>query len=275
VEESYEMKRRRKPEDTRKEFDTQWRLLTKSCDEFDRGDQTEAKRIAVALRILLHHGGQSHSLLHQVGLADVLFFDSAEDVDRRNLLPTFGLTQVALHDSGAAYVAPGPASLPLGRPIWLIPFKYWWTKAVISMPGDFDLTRKDLVLTMANQNGGAHVDPELEERYYRLTREKLGAYSVVTESGPRLLEDIESVSVRQIAQEVRVSLVASHRTIPSDLPPELSDEDWRITFGSPRPIGPNGEPFVNMCPCHSGLEYKVCHMKGAPNEGKSVPPVIP
>src|SRR5207249_211830 len=59
-----------------------------------------------------------------------------------------------------------------------LPFPEWWhvptlrvTHRASHIP--VDLSREQVVLTVANQDGGAHVDPALEPTYFALTRERL------------------------------------------------------------------------------------------------------
>ena len=126
--------------------------------------------------------------------------------------------------------------------MWFVPFDRWWNEVVISIPERFDLTRKDLVLTMANQDGGVHVDPSISEPYYELTREKAMGITM----GDGTVDDcIESASVRQIAEETLRSIGECSETIPPDIV-------WKHNV---------------LCPCKSGLRYTECHAAGGRNAG--------
>lgn len=54
-------------EDTKLQLTEQLGFLHKSCREYDQGDESEAKRIATALRILLVDTKKMTSLLTQLG----------------------------------------------------------------------------------------------------------------------------------------------------------------------------------------------------------------
>lgn len=264
-------RRQRGPAELQAQFEEQWGFLRKSCDAYDRGDENEAKRLAVTLRLLLHDTKSSHSLLGQLGLKDILFFDTSEDINRDNLLPTFGLVLAQVGPAGVRYIPP-LADLP-PRAIWMIPFEYWWKKPVICLPGAFELSRADLILVMANQDGGAHVDPAIDDNYYRLTRENALGMVAVVDGIKYQVPHIATASVRQIAQEILVSLAKPHRMIPPDLGdeplPSIHTTTKDASTGETRTelITP-----INMCMCNSGLEYKDCHAHGGKNEGKIVPP---
>lgn len=57
-------------------------------------------------------------------------------------------------------------------------FADWWTQPVFVDQSGRKLTRKDLVMTAANQDGGAHVDPALNASYAELAKKNsLGWFS--------------------------------------------------------------------------------------------------
>jgi hypothetical protein len=99
---------------------------------------------------------------------------------------------------------------------WL-DFNNWWNTVIFVYEGGRQLTRKDLVLAVSNQDGGAHVDPALNENYARLSRlNALGRFTS-DETGMVPLGDAELVSVRQIAHELLKSLKPGYVKKP---PPE-------------------------------------------------------
>lgn len=255
------------------QYRIQWKLLRNSCGAYDGGDENEAKRIALSLRVLVHDTVRSSSLLRQLELHDALFFDTAEDINRANLLPTFGLVLVRLSPEGARYVAP-IRPLPLPRPPWLIPFEHWWNKTVIRIPGLFDVPRRDLVLCMADQDGGAHVDPSVDENYYRLTRENALGFVVTVDGQTYPIPHIATASIRQVAEEVLTSLIEPRNMIPDNLPDE-EGEEYQVTIHDARTGTTRTEVKRRnvICICHSGLRYKDCHAKGGQNWGKIVAPM--
>lgn len=241
------------------------RMLDKSCADFDKGDYGEALRIALALRVLLHDGkGRVRSLLKQVGLKDVLFFDSAEDVNPANLMPTLCLVTIRMVGPEAEFVA--PLGMHMGRPVWMLPFAEWWQRTVIAVPGQFSLSRGELVHVMADQGGGAHFDEAIDDRYYRLTRENALGLRVCTPIGDRPIDGIERATIRQIAQEVRASLVEPRRTIPPDMPEAPSRPAISIsTNATTGEVIRREVPSRLWCPCKSGLSYAECHKAGGRN----------
>src|SRR3954453_8408028 len=62
-------------------LDEQLGFLRSSAQAYDAGDTAEAKRLAVAVRILLHDTNSSHSLLGLLGVKDSLrFVDTAGEL---------------------------------------------------------------------------------------------------------------------------------------------------------------------------------------------------
>jgi hypothetical protein len=86
-------------------------------------------------------------------------------------------------------------------------FGKWWEEVVIKDGQGQTFSRKDVVLALADKEGGAHVDPVLDEQYARLTRFHSQGYQVVT-AGTILPPDnsLVAASVRQIAHEVLGSI---------------------------------------------------------------------
>src|SRR3990172_6529 len=72
-------------------------FIRASCDLFDNGNEREGKRIATAVRILVHDTKNSHSLLMQLGYKTGLVFVSrAEANSTSNLGPYHGLLNIAI-----------------------------------------------------------------------------------------------------------------------------------------------------------------------------------
>lgn len=83
-------------------FEEQIEFLKRSNATFDQGHLSEAKRLAVPLRVLFHRTAGnnprgSHALINQLGLQDRLtWVDTAGRPKPRNLVPEFGLIQTGI-----------------------------------------------------------------------------------------------------------------------------------------------------------------------------------
>jgi hypothetical protein len=186
----------------------QRRFLERSSRLFDEGAEDEAKRLAVSLRILLHDSSTSASLLSQLGvLAGLSFLDSAEQIEPRNLAPTFGLYGMSMGPAGGRWYPFLDAARP--SPALMRTFSDWWTRPVTHIPGSgLDMSRRGYVLGIANTEGGAHVDPSLDPLYHALSHANAFGVTHGTLDAPLrpLDNDPVLVGVRQIAHEVQRTL---------------------------------------------------------------------
>lgn len=181
-------------------------FLAASSTAFDGGFYGEAKRLAVTIRVLLHDTKQSKSLL---GLLDCKmkmgFLNTSHPYNPKNLVSHHGLVGLRIGNGENRYFAPlnDPAS---GHPYHYIFFPEWWNQPVIVDGKKSHFSRRELVLGLANCDGGAHVDPTLDEHYADLTRNNSVGWMVSEGHTTRPLGDVELHSVRQIACEVSVSV---------------------------------------------------------------------
>jgi hypothetical protein len=194
------------------ELRDQLQFLTNSGRSFDSGFEGEAKRIAVTLRVLLHDTDASQSLLGQLGVKDRLrYVDTTEPrLPGATPIVTLGLLNVTITTGvGAKYEAPLD-DLPLDRRDRTQNFTPWWTSLVWrdSETGQA-WSRRRFVLTLANKEGGAHIDPSLTPAYERIAQRGFGLVAQVNH-GPwaPLPNDPALASVRQIGHEVTKTLQA-------------------------------------------------------------------
>jgi hypothetical protein len=188
-------------------------FLHSSCESFDRGSLIEAKRIALHLRILWHNTTRSNGLVSLLDLVkdvvDTAFVVPPTFVSSGSPEPHSDERRLFAIGGSRAY-APLFDHGPSG--ISKTPFKNWWEGAVISDGEGHKFTRKDLVLKVANTDGGAHVDPTLDSTYYSLTRKgTFGIIRVVPTNDPKVFHKVETpspvaVTLRQIGHETLKSL---------------------------------------------------------------------
>ncbi|TQJ60466.1 hypothetical protein FBY30_2734 [Arthrobacter sp. SLBN-83] len=220
-------------------FREQMDFLETSAELYDQGKTSEAKRMAVVLRVLFRHYGNSHALLAQMGfLDDLKLLDTAdldstvlragamnirlevETADGERLFAKTrqdGLVEVVNQMGRPTFVPPLAARRGSSR---MLRFDPWWTGAVMDFPNNERFSRWNLVNMMANQDGGAHVDPKGIGSAYAAFR-RTGHGSVWSNSGDvaalslpdaQYFEgDPSAASMRQIAYEVVTSLSENAR----------------------------------------------------------------
>ena len=262
-------------DDLRINLDEQVAFLKASAESYDGGFQGEGKRLAVTLRVLLHNSRSSNALLAQLGQLDsIRFFDSALPNTPGNLLTYSGLVVTAHTKVGAEYL-PMLDDKQVGPGEWLL-FKRWWETAVFVDDKRREISRKDLVLSLADQDGGAHVDASLNDWYFALTHENSMGWTVTIGTISHPLGPPHLASVRQITHEVLKSL---DQTYAKKNPPRndvlLFSAGAAVTNGGPPRIQP---PFLgprvvvpasviprvgrnDPCFCGSGKKFKRCHGK--------------
>ena len=202
-------------------------FLERSIAAFDEGYDDEFKRLAVTLRVLLHDTSQSHSLLKQLNMKDGDFFAYSSPISETNLLPDWPLARVRMGSDGVKLL---PALDQTVRSRRSLSFDDWWSEKVYRDPAaEIVLDRKTIVLAVTNKDGGAHVDPEIDEYYAHLVNSGVGLVAITAE-GEILLEDLEKVSLRHIAFEALMS----------------------IKPGAAKRLGNRG------CECGSGLKHRYC-----------------
>lgn len=182
-------------------------FIIRSALLYDDGYKEEAKRLSLHLRVLFHDTQASHSLLGQLNIKNsIKYWDTSIDFDPENLLSHPGLVSIKI-SSGEAEYFPRLGQSPTGKIFRKIPFDEWWNRAVVVDKNRHKFSRSDLVLSLAHKDGGAHVDPKIDEFYANLTRKNsMGWFfempGVLTEP----LRQIEFASVRQIAYEALRSI---------------------------------------------------------------------
>jgi len=199
-------------------------LLAEQCDflaasaaRFDDGFDHESKRLALALRVLLHDRpqGGSHSLLSQLELKQQLnYLDTAAEEEpapgKQILGPRgwpLGLVGIRLVPGSDASYFPMLGSVP-GMPTARLGFDEWWSKRLLESPDDGkQWRRQDFVLGAANKEGGAHVEPR-PAKWWESLRDGtwFGAATMVGPDGAVPIANLAPAVIRQIAYEVLTTL---------------------------------------------------------------------
>ena len=194
-------------EDFENHLKEQISFLQASADAYDSGFKGEAKHLAVVIRVLLHDTSNSKSLMSLLGIKTMNFLDTSYDYDPRNLVSFAGLVMIRKFPGGAELVPRCKLPpKPRGEPMKFVPFDDWWNKVVVVDNQNNKFKRCNLVLTLTNKMGGAHVDPKLDGRYVALTRNNTLGWRYWDGNEKGDIVPVELASVRQIAHEVLLSL---------------------------------------------------------------------
>lgn len=246
-------------------LDEQVRFMELSAASFDSGFDGEAKRLAVTVRVLVHDTTKSVSLLGQMRRKTIQFFGSSFPFDPRNRMSHGGLVFMALAAGGARFVAMLD-DIPPNLAKW-ISFDRWWSMPIFVDKDRRVLSRKDVILAAANQDGGAHVDPVLNDAYAALSRDHSLGWISTDGKDTRPIEGAEKAAIRQIAHELiktlkpnyekkpnhdalvivgGMSTVQEARSTAAELPATAIVHSAKVGRNAP-------------CPCGSGVKFKKCH----------------
>jgi hypothetical protein len=254
-------KRERTQQELEEKLNEQLRFLELSVESYDGGFIGEAKRLATTIRVLTHDTTQSHSLLSQLNKKNAPFLDTAFNKTSNNILSYGGLVALAKvqGDEEFKYMAlldeiPSPF-----RDKW-VNFDTWWTEPVFVNKENEEISRKKLILTACDQDGGAHIDPKLDVIYDNLISGSFMGWESHSSNGKVLISGAESAAIRQITHEILKTLKPGYSKKP---------EMKNITiFANPSAaIGPAASQHLyenkkvgrnDPCLCGSGKKYKKC-----------------
>lgn len=186
-------------------------FLIASCQSYDLGKYPEAKRIATILRTLFHRNRTCNPLLGQVQLKNIHWFNSAAPFDPKNLVSHIGLTSIRFTSGRLPCLIPKGAKEkePERREYPTLDFSQWWSRPVVVAVAGAVIryfSRQNLVLNVAETDGGTHVDEGLDEIYNELSRQNgLGLNAIVNGKKYPLLYP-ELPCLRQIGHEVLLTL---------------------------------------------------------------------
>lgn len=184
----------------------QIRFIGKSSKEYDLGDTDEAANIANHICIVIRDTGMSTSILKQLGKKDISFYDSAFPRHPNDVGSYQGLVVMEMSVNPKWGWVPVVFSGDGPFESWK-PFDEWWNAVILDDGHGIEFTRRDIVLAVRNQDGGAHVDPALDEPYVKMEKLKEFAFDF-TAAGQELKPRVGAgfSSVRQIGFEVLVTL---------------------------------------------------------------------
>lgn len=134
--------------------------LRASAMSFDAGVVSEAKRIAVVIRTLVHDTAVSRGLLGQLKMRDEIPWLSAVATTETGFAGPPWMD--GPHEPEFRHIA--------GMPAFECTFEQWWRGRMLQF-NSTAIDRSWFVLRTANFDGGAHVAPALPDDYRSITRD--------------------------------------------------------------------------------------------------------
>jgi hypothetical protein len=207
------------------------KMIRASVEEYARGDHFEVPRIATAISTIVNEA-YADSILKQMHEKDNITFVVSAIIERDgNLFSDHPLISLQLKHSS-----------PRFEPIWLEAskkgaisehryasgFEGWWEKIpIFKTPGyyfrDYGpksriLTRRGLVQTYRNQDGGAHYARDVKEPVYKMIKESGVGWEASTSEGnfDPIAGALDAMLV-QVGLELLSTLLSKFPQIPANL----------------------------------------------------------
>jgi hypothetical protein len=185
--------------------------LAASCENYDKGNEWEASRLATTVFTMVHDGGSIVSLLTQLKLRGSLRFVSSGRVPKKPesmfVSATPPLVNIRMGSAGTKFIP----KLDQGSAALIdLQFHEWWADEIIFQDDHrpFDLTRRRLVFSLRHQDGGGHIGDLTDPAYVRL-KEGAGWRGGLVRNPADPAEPIPlavAASMRQVAWEVTKTL---------------------------------------------------------------------
>jgi len=140
----------------------QYDLLKDAVDGFYEGKEAKANDAAVRIRTLVHNSSTSTALLSLVApdYMDLLIYHRPKASDHPRAV--FVLKQpIQMSGDGKSKFIRDDFTKPDYK---LVPLRQWWTEDYLVI-GAVGSSKKQVVLDLANKDGGAHVDPDVPFRH--------------------------------------------------------------------------------------------------------------
>jgi hypothetical protein len=182
--------------DFKQDLQDQLAFIEASAHSAAAGHFREGVRIATAVRVIAHQTRNSTSLLTYLNSPNPTMFSSATPLPDQVVFGESGMTRFKMTNVGM-FLEP---ALDQGVKR-LVPLDEWWSERVFVLNSQ-KLTRSQLVLTAANKDGGAHVDPGLSSAYELLAN---GLWTASQDGSSSELAPQAMMTLIQIGYEVNHS----------------------------------------------------------------------
>lgn len=185
------------------------KLLKLSIENYNKGYEIVVQQISTDIRTLVHDTNNSKSLLNHLNIKDKLkFYDTTlihqfkSQKIKEHFFPNFS------HTFGFSDISLKPI---FEKEICLLnDFDGWWKGDITKYKEQQLISREQLILNLANKDGGAHIDKnlELDETYAKITRNDHFTFKGINSLGENILQENspEKPLVYVIAKELICSL---------------------------------------------------------------------
>ena len=246
--------------DLKQHLDESVQEMKNAAVSFDNANDWEAKRLATILALLVDSGRSSSGLLNQLGLHTRRYLTSCSGPIR------WDETRTDLEIAEGLLIEGYRPALDKAK-LSFLDLDDWWSEPVLKRDGS-KYTRRDIVRTVRDQDGGAHIDPTVSETYHELKREQAVIARPVGHSGLYIVDatfrNPARFLVRQVAHEMLKSLDPTYTRQPKPRPKDhviiWSHAVLRASAHSDRADYRETDGAA-LCPCDSGVLFALCHQR--------------
>jgi hypothetical protein len=188
----------RSPAGNAKLFREQYELLRGAVSGYYEGIEAKAIDVAVRIRALVHETDASHAFLAAIEPNYQNLDIYRKPPPAKSVVFSMPVT-IQMSGDGRSIISRDNFTQGFHE---LVPLRRWWTEEYLAI-GQVRSSKKQVVLDVANKDGGAHVDPDVPERHAvaseppfyfgmnnNFVRPNL-ARGTVAEAGAELLDYIE------------------------------------------------------------------------------------
>ena len=180
----------------------QIKLLRLNCSIYDSGNEIIGKQISTIIRILFHESKYSKSLLKQIGIRDISWLNTSHGLHLDNQISECSLLTMKITGLYGKYMPKCHTDYSMDEYNYKL-FPEWWNMPVILDEKQQIFTRRDIVLYVANTDGGAHVDETLDEKYKDILKNNYLGWKYDLKGENKEFEGkIELICMRQMAFEI-------------------------------------------------------------------------
>jgi len=180
----------------------QLKFLKSSARNFDEGDISEAKRMALAIRVLVYDTRSCTSIFRHLKIKQTTgFVDTTYPYDPLNLVSHMSLVGLHFQNEDVRFTWRPDAQQKI------VFFDNWWNEPVIVDSAKRMFSRFDIINFTANKENGAHFDGEIPENWAALTRFSSVGWLKISPDGKSIpMKGIELYCLRQMAFEMILTI---------------------------------------------------------------------
>ena len=200
-------------------------FLRNSAKLYDAGSYAEAIRLATTMRVLFKHRGENKAVLNQIESHEELDFLVPKFLDTAFNFHQMPLVLICTTKNGAEIVPTLDDEIVKKK----IDFDSWWNGIILRLPNGRRVSRALLIESVADREGGTHLDPRPSDFIDQISKFGLG-WHFEHQGSSVPAKYIIHASMRQIAHETLRTLDMEYHCEPDTRVGTFVSNFTKITF---------------------------------------------